>query len=103
MKRIIAGLAILTLANVANAALNVYEPFNYSTGTFANNTTATGTGLAGKWTCGASETIVAGLSYTHRSVANNALSSGGSRQYVSFANPISSGTKWISFLYNASG
>ena len=76
-----------------------YEPFNYAAGSLANGTAATGTGFAGNWTCGAAGTIGTGLTYTGLPVANNALSSGGGRQFVSFSSPLSSGTKWISFLF----
>jgi fibronectin type 3 domain-containing protein len=87
----------------ARAQLLVYEPFNYATGTFATGTAGTGTGESGNWTCGQSGTIVSGLTYTGLPVSNNALRSGGGRQFISFANPLSSGTAWVSFLYSASG
>jgi hypothetical protein len=103
MTKICAGLALLLTAGIANAALNAYEPFNYSLGSFANNTASTGTGFTGNWTCGASGTVVAGLTYPGLTVGNNALNSGSGRQFVSFATPLSSGTKYISFLYKASG
>jgi len=89
--------------SAARAALDAYEPFNYPTGNFANNTASTGTGFTGNWTCGTAATISAGLTYTVLPVANHALSSGGGRQFVSLATPLSSGTKYISFLYYASG
>ena len=103
MIKTIAGIVVLLIAGVANAAINAYEPFNYAAGSFANNTASTGTGFTGNWTCGAAGTIVTGLTYPGLSVANNALSSGASRQFVSFSSPLSSGTKYISFLYKASG
>jgi MBG domain-containing protein len=103
MKKLISTLALIAMAGIASASVNVYEPFNYASGAFANNTAATGSGLTGNWTCGASGTIGTGLTYPGLTVANNALSSGSSRQFVSLATPISSGTKWISFLYKASG
>jgi hypothetical protein len=65
----------------------------------ANGTATTGTGFTGNWTCGFAGTIVSGLTYTGLPVANNALSSGSGRQFVSLSSPISSGTKWISFLF----
>ena len=40
-----------------------YEPFNYVTGTFANNTPSTGTGFTGNWSVSAFPSIVAGLTY----------------------------------------
>ena len=80
---------------------SAYEPFNYATGPLANNTPSTATGFTGNWT-GAAGTIGAGLTYSGLAVANNALSSGAERQFVSFASPLASGTKWISFLFYAS-
>ncbi len=103
--RLLRVLAVLLIsANLsAWAALNAYEPFNYGTGAFANNTASTATGFTGNWTCGAAGTIASGLTYTALPVANNALTSGGGRQFVSFANSLSSGTQWVSFLFKASG
>src|SRR5579871_2062687 len=103
MMKKIAGLALLLIAGVANAATTAYEPFNYPSGSFANNTAATSTGFTGNWTCGAAGTIVNGLTYSGLSVANNSLNSGAGRQFVSFSSPLSTGTKYISFLYQASG
>ena len=100
------GLAMAAFAVTAldaSAALNAYEPFNYSTGSFVNNTATTATGFTGNWTCGGAGTIVSGLTYSGLPTANNALKSGGSRQFVSLATPLTSGTQWISFLYTASG
>ncbi len=102
-KTTIAALAVSLFTGIANAALNAYEPFNYVSGTFANNTTSTATGFTGNWTCGTVGTIVPGLNYPSLSTGNNALNSGGGRQFVSFSSPLSSGTKYISFLYTASG
>src|SRR5579862_1996565 len=98
-------------ARNALATLNAYEPFNYTTGSFANNTPSTATGsptqttgggFTGNWTSGANlGTIVAGMTYTANGTlptANNALNTAAqSRQFVSFANSLSSGTKYISF------
>src|SRR4051812_7098722 len=107
MKKVIVSLAAVMLfalaALNAAAALAAYEPFNYTLGSFANNTASTGSGFTGNWANGAAGTIVAGLTYPSLTVANNALSSGSSRQTVSLATPLSSGTKYISFLYRASG
>jgi hypothetical protein len=103
MRKILAGLAVVLMAGIANAAINAYEPFNYTSGSLANNTASTGSGFTGNWTCGAAGTIATGLSYTGLSVANNGLNSGAGRQFVSLASPLSTGTKYISFLYKASG
>lgn len=86
--------------NLCQAGLNAYEPFNYSS--LANGTNTTAAGFAGKWTCGATPAIISGLTYTGLPVANNAISSGGARQFVSFSNSLSTGTKWISFLFKTS-
>jgi fibronectin type 3 domain-containing protein len=100
---LMAVVALLAMAVLARASISVYEPFNYSAGTLANGTAATGNGLSGTWTCGAAGTIGAGLTYPGLPAANNALSSGAGRQFVNFSSPLSSGTKWISFLFQASG
>jgi len=97
------SLALLVLAGMAHAAVTVYEPFGYASGALTDGTAATGSGLSGNWTCGAAGTIAAGLTYPGLPVANNALSSGNGRQFVGFSNPLSGGTKWISFLFQASG
>jgi len=95
-----AAVALLALPGLAQAAVAAYEPFNY-TATIPNATPSTATGFSGNWTCGAAGTIVSGLTYTGLPVANSALSSGGSRQFVSLSGPLSSGTKWISFLFKS--
>jgi hypothetical protein len=97
------SLALLALAGMVHAAVTVYEPFNYPSGTFATGTAATGSGLSGNWTCGTAGTIGSGLTYSGLPVTNNALSSGGGRQLATFSSPLSSGTKWISFLFQAAG
>ena len=80
----------------------VYEPFNYPQGNLANGSAATGGGV-GTWTCGNDGVIYAGLTYPNLPAANNALQSSGTRQFVSLDSPISSGTRWISFLYYVPG
>jgi hypothetical protein len=90
----------ITVTNVP--LLVAYEPFNYPLGAFANNTPATGTGLSGNWTVG-NGTIVAGLTYPSLPVTKNAIQAIGGRDVVSFASPVSSGTKYISFLFNQLG
>jgi len=89
------------LPDIGHASLFAYEPFNYTT-SITNATASTGTGFTGNWTCGTTPSIVSGLTYTGLPVANNALSSGSGRQLVSFSSPLSSGTKWISFLFKTS-
>ncbi|MDF7798285.1 carbohydrate-binding protein [Pontiellaceae bacterium B1224] len=80
----------------------IYEPFDYPVGNLPNSTAATADGF-GTWTCGIDGTVYDGLSYTGLPVENNALQSAGTRQFVSLDDPISSGTKWISFLYYVPG
>jgi len=99
---LLTGLALLALDGLARAAVTGYEPFNYATGNLATGTAAAGSGFTGNWTCGAAGTIIAGLTYSGLSVSNNALSSGGGRQFVSIANSLSSGTKYIGFLFKTS-
>src|SRR3954465_10520604 len=103
MRKILASLALISIVGISNAALTAYEPFNYALGSFTNNTPASGAGLSNRWTCGAACTVVAGLTYTGLSTANNALNSGSSRQFLPLSNALSGGTKYISFLYRASG
>jgi hypothetical protein len=95
-------LALLATLGLSHATAAVYEPFDYATGSFANGTAATGDGFTGNWTCGASGTVVTGLTYPDLPVANNALSSNGGRQFASLSSSLSSGTKWVSFLFKSS-
>ncbi len=88
-------------ASATPAGLAACEPFHYATGGLANSTATTGIGFTGNWTCGAAGTIVAGLNYTGLPTTNNALQSSSSRQSESLANLISSGTNWISFLFQS--
>lgn len=99
--RIIAPLCVMIATSVGHAALNAYEPFNYSS--LANGTSTTALGFSGAWTCGTAPAIAAGLTYSNLSVANSSFSSTGGRQSVAFASPLATGTKWISFLFNQAG
>jgi CxxC motif-containing protein (DUF1111 family) len=102
----LASIGALTFAlfSVATgrASLIAYEPFNYST-TIPNGTASTGSGFSGNWTCGATPTIAAGMTYPDLTVANGALNSTIGRQFVSFTSPLASGTKWVSFLFSQAG
>lgn len=82
-----------------------YEPFNYATGAFANNTPSTAAGFTGNWTIPTGSTIAAGRTYTNLPVAGNAYqhNASGSQNTVNFASPMSSGTKYVSFLIKNSG
>ena len=84
------------------AYVPVYESFNYSLGALASGTANTGSGLTGNWTVG-NGAIVSGLTYTGLPAGNMALSTTGSRDQVSLTSPLSSGTKYVSFLFNQLG
>ena len=102
-RALMVGLALLTMVGMAHATVTAYEPFNYPVENNLNTgTAATGAGFSGNWTCGVSGWILSGLTYTGLPVANNAMRSPAGRQSVSLASSLSSGTKWISFLYQTS-
>ncbi len=84
-------------------APSAYEPFNY--GSLANGNASTASGFTGNWTIGGSANIIGNLTYPSLPTANNAFEQfpAGQRDQVSFAAPLSSGTKFISFLYNQAG
>ena len=88
-------------AAAASAGLTAYEPFHYSTGSLANGIATTATGFSSNWTCGTAGTIVTGLAYAGLPATYNAFQSSSSRQSESLTNPISSGTNWISFLFQS--
>lgn len=96
------ALCLTDLTTASYASLIAYEPFNYTT-SIPSGAASTGNGFSGNWTCGATPTIAAGMTYPDLTVANGALSSTSGRQFVSFANPLASGTKWISFLFSQAG
>jgi hypothetical protein len=96
------GLALLAMVGMAHATVTGYEPFDYTAGGFPTGTAATGDGFTGNWTCAAGGTVTSGLTYPGLPVANNALQSAGARQFVGLSSPLSTGTKWISFLYQTS-
>ncbi len=81
------------------AVVIVYEPFNYSTA-INNGDPTTASGFTGNWTVNGTASIVAGLTYPGLPTANSALSQNGGRDQVSLNTPLSSGTKFISFLFN---
>jgi CxxC motif-containing protein (DUF1111 family) len=102
MKKLIAGMLVVAITGLARAALNAYEPFNYTT-SIPNGTASTASGFNGNWTGGTTPSITTGLTYTALPTANNSFSSTSGRQSENFAAPLSSGTKWISFLFNLTG
>ncbi len=93
---------LVVLTSTGYASLNAYEPFNYTT-SIPNGTASTASGFTGNWTCGTTPAITTGLTYTTLPVANNSFSSTSGRQSENFVAPLSSGTKWISFLFNLTG
>lgn len=95
----------VTVTNAPVPTFSAYEPFNYALGAFPNNTPATGTGFAGNWTVANSPTIVAGLTYPNLPTAANAYqhAATASRSSVNFSSVLSSGTKYLSFLFKGSG
>jgi hypothetical protein len=91
---------------VTNQLVGAYEPFNYTAGSFANGTAATGSGFTGNWSLSGSGTInAAGLGYSNLLAANKSFqqSPAGQRDSVSLATPLSSGTVYISYLYDQVG
>lgn len=96
------ALGLVTLASTGHASLNAYEPFNYTT-SIPNGTATTANGFNGNWACGTTPAIAAGLTYASLPTANGSFSSTSGRQSVNFSSPLSSGTKWISFLFNQTG
>ncbi|HXI72117.1 MAG TPA: di-heme oxidoredictase family protein [Verrucomicrobiae bacterium] len=93
---------LVALSGAVRASLIAYEPFNYTT-SIPNGTASTASGFSGNWACGVTPAIAAGMTYTSLPTANGSLSSTSGRQAVAFASPLSSGTKWISFLFNQTG
>ena len=97
-----AAFGIVALTSSSHASLIAYEPFNYTT-SIPNGTASTASGFTGNWTCGTTPSITTGLNYTVLPTANSSLSSTSGRQSENFSTLLSSGTKWISFLFNLTG
>ncbi|MCC5808132.1 MAG: fibronectin type III domain-containing protein [Opitutales bacterium] len=80
----------------------IYEPFDYPIeDNLLNGTPSTAEGF-GVWTNGVAGWITTGLTYPGLPTSKNAMRSPAGRQSVSLDNPLSSGTKWISFLFRSS-
>jgi fibronectin type 3 domain-containing protein len=80
----------------------IYEPFNYPIeDNLVNGTPSTAEGF-GVWTNGVAGWITTGLTYPGLPTSHNAMRSPAGRQSVSLDTPLSSGTKWISFLFQSS-
>ncbi len=93
---------LVVLTNTGYASLNAYEPFNYTT-SIPNATASASSGFTGNWTSGTTPAIAAGMTYAGLPTVNSSLSSTSGRQTENFTAPLSSGTKWISFLFNLTG
>ncbi len=93
-----------TAANAAPTAYTgAYEPFDYPLDdNLVNGAAATGTGFTGNWNNGVAGWILSGLTYPDLPVAKNAMRTPAGRQSVSLETPLSSGTRWISYLWNHS-
>jgi fibronectin type 3 domain-containing protein len=93
--------AVVNVTAVQN--FNAYEPFNYALGSLTNGTPSTGSGFTGNWVCGASGTIVGGLSYANLPSGNQALQNNSSYQVERLAGTTSSGVLWVSVLFQQAG
>ena len=79
-----------------------YEPFNYPVDdNLLTGTASTADGF-GTWNNGVAGWVLSGLSYPDLPTDNNAMRSPAGRQTVNLDTPISSGTKWISYLWSHS-
>jgi len=81
----------------------IYEPFDYPVDNNLLSGTASSAAGFGTWSNGVPGWVLAGLSYPDLPVDNNAMQSPSGRQSVSIDTPISSGTKYISYLWEHSG
>ena len=80
----------------------IYEPFDYPVDdNLLSGTASTADGF-GTWNNGVAGWVLSGLSYPDLPTANNAMRTPAGRQSVSIDDPLSSGTKWISYLWNHS-
>lgn len=93
--------AVVNVSGVLN--FNAYESFNYPLGALTNGTSSTGTGFKANWVCSASGTMVAGLTYANLPVGNQALQNNGGYQIERVAGATSSGTTWVSVLFQQGG
>ena len=93
--------SVVNVSGVLN--FNAYESFNYPLGALTNGTASTGTGFKGNWVCGGAGTMVAGLTYANLPVSNQALQNNGNYQIERLAGATSSGTTWVSVLFQQAG
>lgn len=106
MNKIIISALMAAMAGMAHAALVAYEPFNYAAGTLANGTASTASGFTGNWAVSAFPQIVnTALTYPGLTPTNRAYqhAAAGAQTTVGLASSLSSGTKYISFLFKGSG
>ena len=78
-----------------------YESFNY--GALADGTATTASGFTGNWTNTGTATLVTGLTYPGLPTANSAFEQTGGRASESLTYSLSSGTAYVSFLFNQLG
>lgn len=80
----------------------IYEPFDYpGEDNLLDGTASTADGF-GTWNNGVPGWVLSGLSYPDLPTASNAMRSPAGRQSLSMDTPLSSGTKWISYLWSHS-
>ena len=93
-----------TVANATPSTYSgAYEPFDYPVDdNLLTGTAATGDGFTGTWNNGVAGWVLSGLTYPGLPVANNAMRTPSGRQSVGIADPLSTGTRWISYLWNHS-
>jgi len=80
----------------------IYEPFDYpGEDNLLTGTASTAPGF-GTWVNGVAGWITTGLTYPNLPTDNYSMRTPAGRQSVSIDDPLSSGTKWISFLFKTS-
>jgi fibronectin type 3 domain-containing protein len=80
----------------------IYEPFDYPVDNNLLTGTASSAAGFGTWNNGVAGWVLSGLTYPDLPTANNAMRTPAGRQSVSIDVPLSSGTKWISYLWSHS-
>jgi len=103
----LATILFALLATNAMASLIAYEPYNYTLATaptFVSGTPTqtTGGGFSSGYN-GGGLTTVAGLTYSGLSTAYNALKQTAAYSGENLSSPVSSGTVYISYVFNMSG
>jgi len=80
----------------------IYEPFNYPGEDNLLSGTASSAAGFGIWNNGVAGWITTGLTYPNLPTANNSMRTPAGRQTVDIDIPLSSGPKWISYLWSHS-